>query len=153
MTQRRTLPVWLPDRRTRLRKWPVKPNSFAGNERISTSKWAAGAATTDLYLGELARELLASRSQSPILRTVTEGCPLLTAQSTRAELFIVRARDSVGTVPMVDLSEDDQEDVHLANRLDCARCLVFAFAFEVAAVVAIWRCCNAHQLPHRLAAF
>jgi hypothetical protein len=81
------------------------------------------------------------------------GCPLLTAQSTRSELFIVRASDSVGTVLVVGLSEDDHEDVHLANRLNCVRYLVFAFAFQVAAVVAISMCCNAYHLLHWLAAF
>ena len=71
-----------------------------------------------------------------------QAFPDLTGQSMRPELRIVRKAESIVSLNVADVCEDNPDQVYYEDKLGCARGIVFAFAFQaalVAVAVLCWR--------------
>ena len=54
----------------------------------------------------------------------------------RPELRIVRRQESIVSLNVADVCSDDPADLYYEDKLGCARGVVFALIFQVAAVIA-----------------
>ncbi len=71
-----------------------------------------------------------------------QAFPNLAGQSMRPELRIVRKEESIVSLNVADVCEDNPEQLYYEDKLGCARGIVFAFAFQaalVAVAVLCWR--------------
>jgi hypothetical protein len=71
-----------------------------------------------------------------------QAFPNLAGQSMRPELRIVRKDESIVSLNVADVCEDNPEQLYYEDKLGCARGIVFAFAFQaalVAVAVLCWR--------------
>jgi len=65
-----------------------------------------------------------------------QAFPNLGEQSMRPELRIVRRQESIVSLNVADVCSDDPADLYYEDKLGCARGVVFALIFQVAAVIA-----------------
>jgi hypothetical protein len=66
--------------------------------------------------------------------------PNLAGQSMRPELRIVRRAESIVSVNVADVCNDNPEQAYYEDKLGCARGIVYAFAFQ-GALVAVASVC------------
>jgi hypothetical protein len=64
----------------------------------------------------------------------------IAGQSMRPELRIVRKAESIVSLNVADVCEDNPEQPYYEDKLGCARGIVFALAFQAALVVVIALC-------------
>jgi hypothetical protein len=69
-----------------------------------------------------------------------QAFPDLTGQSMRPELRIVRKAESIVSVNVADVCEDNPDQVYYEDKLGCARGIVFALAFQAALVGVVALC-------------
>ena len=69
-----------------------------------------------------------------------QAFPDLTGQSMRPELRIVRKAESIVSLNVADVCEDNPDQVYYEDKLGCARGIVFALAFQAALVGAVALC-------------
>ncbi len=69
-----------------------------------------------------------------------QAIPIVTEQSMRPELRIVRREASILSVNVADVCSDDPEQLYYEDKLGCARGVVFALAFQ-GALVALGAIC------------
>jgi hypothetical protein len=68
--------------------------------------------------------------------------PNLAGQSMRPELRVVRRAESIVSLKVADVCQDDPEQVYYEDKLGCARGIVYAFAFQgvlAAAATLCWK--------------
>ena len=58
----------------------------------------------------------------------------------RPELRIVRKAESIVSLNVADVCEDNPEQLYFEDKLGCARGIVFALAFQAVVVIAIALC-------------
>lgn len=69
-----------------------------------------------------------------------QAFPNIAGQSMRPELRIVRKAESIVSLNVADVCEDNPEQLYYEDKLGCARGIVFALAFQAALVVVIALC-------------
>ena len=69
-----------------------------------------------------------------------QAFPDLTGQSMRPELRIVRKAESIVSLNVADVCEDNPDQVYYEDKLGCARGIVFALAFQAALVGVVAFC-------------
>jgi hypothetical protein len=55
-------------------------------------------------------------------------------QSMRSELRVVRKAESIASLNVADVCNDDSEQIYSEDKLGCARGIVYAIAFQIAIV-------------------
>ncbi|MGC2399928.1 MAG: hypothetical protein WA510_09105 [Acidobacteriaceae bacterium] len=56
--------------------------------------------------------------------------PNITEQATRSELRIVRKADSIVSLNVAEVCQDNPDQSYYEDKLGCARGIVYAFAFQ-----------------------
>jgi hypothetical protein len=56
--------------------------------------------------------------------------PNITGQAMKSELRIVRREDSIVSLNVAEVCQDNPEQTYTEDKLGCARGIVFAFAFQ-----------------------
>jgi len=69
-----------------------------------------------------------------------QAFPDLTGQSMRPELRIVRRAESIVSLNVADVCEDNPDQIYYEDKLGCARGIVFALAFQAALVGVVALC-------------
>jgi hypothetical protein len=69
-----------------------------------------------------------------------QAFPNLAGQSMRPELRIVRRAESIVSLNVADVCEDNPDQLYYEDKLGCARGIVFALAFQVALVAVVALC-------------
>jgi hypothetical protein len=69
-----------------------------------------------------------------------QAFPNLAGQSMRPELRIVRRAESIVSLNVADVCEDNPDQLYYEDKLGCARGIVFALALQVALVAAVALC-------------
>jgi hypothetical protein len=69
-----------------------------------------------------------------------QAFPNLTGQSMRPELQIVRKAESIVSLNVADVCEDNPDHLYYEDKLGCARGIVFALAFQAALVGVVALC-------------
>jgi hypothetical protein len=69
-----------------------------------------------------------------------QAFPDLTGQSMRPELRIVRKAESIVSLNVADVCEDNPDQMYYEDKLGCARGIVFALAFQAALVGVVALC-------------
>jgi hypothetical protein len=69
-----------------------------------------------------------------------QAFPTLTGQSMRPELRIVRKAESIVSLNVADVCDDNPDQIYYENKLGCARGIVFALAFQAALVGVVALC-------------
>jgi len=72
----------------------------------------------------------------------TQTFAILTEQSLRPELRIVRKAESIVALNVAEVSTQNPEELYYENKLGCARGVVFALAFQgafVAVAAVCWK--------------
>ena len=66
--------------------------------------------------------------------------PVLTEQTMRPELRIVRKAEGIISVNVAEVCSDNSEELYYEDKLGCARGVVFALGFQGALIVAAAVC-------------
>jgi hypothetical protein len=69
-----------------------------------------------------------------------QAFPNIAGQSMRPELRIVRKSESIVSLNVADVCEDNPEQMYYEDKLGCARGIVFALAFQAALVAVVVLC-------------
>ena len=69
-----------------------------------------------------------------------QAFPNLAGQAMRPELRIVRRAESIVSLNVAEVCEDNPEQLYYEDRLGCAKGIVFALAFQVALVAVVALC-------------
>ncbi len=69
-----------------------------------------------------------------------QAFPNLAGQSMRPELRIVRRAESIVSLNVADVCEDNPEQLYYENKLGCARGIALAVVFQVALVAVAALC-------------
>jgi hypothetical protein len=69
-----------------------------------------------------------------------QAFPSLAGQSMRPELRIVRRAESIVSLNVADVCEDNPDHLYYEDKLGCARGIVFALSFQVALVAVVALC-------------
>ena len=69
-----------------------------------------------------------------------QAFPNLVGQAMRPELRIVRRAESIVSLNVAEVCEDNPEQLYYEDRLGCAKGIVFALAFQVALVAVVALC-------------
>ena len=69
-----------------------------------------------------------------------QALPTLTGQAMRPELHVVRKAESIVSLNVADVCEDNPDQLYYEDKLGCARGIVFALAFQAALVGVVALC-------------
>ena len=120
----------------------LRPGSSMDDVQIASLNKAAEGKTSDVRAEEVPRELIDDRLRSRAHDLGIQALPLVADRSMRLELHIVPRSEPLVSAYTADIAFDDPEQLYGEDPLGCARGVVFAFAFQVALVIAVavlWR--------------